>query len=67
MYYIRRGIANQIVQEIFCKFETIYINENKQLSCLSDDHKEDDLRTATSSMYPEYDKLVPKNRYDISH
>ena len=38
------------------------INKNMQRSCLTDNHFEDILKTGTSSISPEYDKLVDDKR-----
>ena len=39
-------------------FSIMNMNKNKQRQSLTDNHLEDILKTATSSISPEYDKLV---------
>ena len=61
----------------FCIFGSTYIcgqtfsimnmNKYKQRSSLTDNHLEDILKTATSSIFPEYDKLVNGKRSNVSH
>ena len=67
----------EVALKTFCIFGTTYIceqtfsimniNKNKHRSCLSDDHLEDILKTVTSNMSPEYDKLVAEKRCNVSH
>lgn len=67
----------EVALQTFSMFGTTYIceqtfsimnlNKNKQRSCLTDDHLEDILKTATSNMTPEYDKLVNEKQCSVSH
>ena len=43
------------------------INKNMQLSCLTNNHLEDILKTGTSSISREYYKLVDDKRCNVSH
>jgi len=47
-------------------FSIMNINKNVQHSCLTDNHLNDILKTDTSSISPEYYKLVDDKRYIVS-
>ncbi|XP_075443375.1 general transcription factor II-I repeat domain-containing protein 2-like [Ascaphus truei] len=48
-------------------FSMMNLNKNKQRSCLTNDNLEDILKTSTTNMTPEYNKLVAIKRCNTSH
>lgn len=48
-------------------FSIMHFNKNKNRSCLTNEHLEDIVRTATSYMTPEYEKLANEKQCNISH
>ncbi|MEE6463219.1 hypothetical protein FKM82_005821 [Ascaphus truei] len=47
-------------------FSIMNMNKNKQRSCLTNDNLEDFLKTSTTNMTPEYNKLVAEKRCNTS-
>jgi hypothetical protein len=52
-----------------CKqtFSIMNMNKNKQRASLTDEHLEDILKTSTTNMVPEYEKLIADKKCNMSH
>ena len=62
-------IEVELSSTYICKqtFLIMNINKNIQRLWFTDNHLEDILKTVTSSISPEYDKLVDGKRSNMSH
>jgi hypothetical protein len=43
------------------------MDKNKQQASLTDEHSEDILKTSTTNMVPEYEKLIADKKCNVSH
>jgi hypothetical protein len=48
-------------------FSIMNVNKNKQRSSLTDEHLEDILKTSTTNMVSEYEKLIADKKCNVSH
>jgi hypothetical protein len=43
------------------------MNKNRQRASLTDEHLEDILKTSTTNMVPEYEKLIADKKFNVSY
>jgi 17beta-estradiol 17-dehydrogenase/3beta-hydroxysteroid 3-dehydrogenase/mitotic-spindle organizing protein 1 len=48
-------------------FSTVNVNKSKQRASLTDEHSEDILKTSTTNMVPECEKLIADKKCNVSH